>query len=151
MRNEFEINFDALAKRDSGLIKEVKKNLFITDSEKAGLIISRVLHTIRRSLTFAESAEFISRLPDYLKVIYVTKWKASEEKIQLKHLDEFTEEALRLDHESAVKVFHKEIDALTAVITVLKALNRHVNLLSFPSFSYSLKRELHETMLEPAA
>lgn len=151
MGNEFEINFDALAKRDGGLIKEVKKNLFIVDSSKAGLIISRILHTIRRSFTFSESAEFISRLPDYLKVIYVTKWKPSEEKFQLKHLDEFTEEVLRLDGESEQRVFHKEVDALTAVITVLKALNRHVNLLSFPSFSYSFKRELHETMLEPAA
>lgn len=151
MEKDFEINYEALAKRDGGLIKEVKKSLFITDSKKAGVVISRILHTIRRSLSYTESAEFISRLPEYLKIIYVTNWTPSEKKIQLKHLDEFTEEALQLDNESGEIVFHKEVDALTAVITVLKVLNRHVNLLSFPSFSYSFKRELQESMLEPAA
>lgn len=151
MEHTFEINYDRLAKRDSGLILEIKRALVIPDSKKAGEIICRILHTIRRSLSYTESAEFISRLPEYLKVMYVTDWTPKEKKITIKHLDEFTEEVLALDHESGHKVFHKEVDALSAVITVLKILNRHVNLLNLPSFGYSFKRELSETMLEPAA
>lgn len=151
MEQTFEINYDRLAKRDSGLIWEVKRALFIADSKKAGTIISRILHAIRRSLTYTESAEFISRLPEYLKIMYVSNWTPREKKIHIKHLDEFTEEVLALDNESHHRVFHKEVDALSAVITVLKALNRHVDLLDLPSFSYSFKRELQETMLEPAA
>lgn len=151
MENELEINYTELAKRDSGLIKEIKRALFIADSKKAGLIISRILHTIRRSLSHIESAEFITRLPDYLKILYVTNWTPSEEKIRIKHLDEFTEQVLLLDDESGHRVFHKEVDALTAVITVLKTINQHVDLLNLSSFSYSFKRELEETMLETAA
>ena len=151
MENSFNINYQKLAARDRGLIFEVARSLFLTDANKAGTIINRVLHTIRRTLTYQESAEFISRLPQYLKVMYVADWTPREQKVKIQHLDEFTDYVLQVDRESDTRVFHKEVDALSAVITVLKALNRHVHLLDLPSFSYSLQRELQETMLEPAA
>ncbi|ELR73708.1 hypothetical protein C900_02112 [Fulvivirga imtechensis AK7] len=151
MENNFEINYIELAKRDCGLIREIKRALFIVDTKRAGLVVSRVLHTIRRSLTKKESAEFISRLPDYLKILYVTEWEPSEKRILLKHLDEFTEEVITLDSQSGHRVFHKEVDALAAVITIMKVLDQHANLLNFSSFCYSFKRELQETMLETAA
>lgn len=145
------LDYVELAKQDCTLIKEIKKVLFTQDTEKASLVVHRILHTIRRSLTKKESAELISRIPDHLKVMYVTEWQPDEKKLQLKHLDEFTEEVIELDSHSPHRVFHKEIDALAAVITALRVLNENTRLLSFSSFSYSFKRELEETMLETAA
>ncbi|MBL3654694.1 DUF2267 domain-containing protein [Fulvivirga sediminis] len=148
MENTIALNYSDLALKDNGLIKEINQVLGFGNPERAGLAVSRVLHTIRKSLSYQESAEFIKRLPEYLKVMFVMNWKPKEERIQLRHLDEFTEEVLNEDDNSEHKVFFKEVDALTAVITVLKTLNRHVDLLNFPSFHYNLKRELQETMLE---
>ncbi|UII22557.1 DUF2267 domain-containing protein [Fulvivirga ligni] len=148
MENTIALDYSNLSLQDNGLIKEICQSLGLKSMEKAGLAISRVLHTIRKSLTYHESAEFIKRLPEYLKVMYVMNWNPREERIQLRHLDEFTEEVLAEDDQDEERVFFKEVDALTAVITVLKSLNKHVDLLNFSSFHYNLKRELQETMLE---
>lgn len=149
MENTFD--YAQLIRQDGGLIREIEKTFFIPDTARASLVIARVLHALRRSLTKKESVEFISRLPDYLKIMYVTEWEPSEEKIPLRHLDEFTEAVIHLDNQSGQRVFHKEVDALAAVITVLKLLDQQAGLLKFSSFGYCFKRELHETMLETAA
>ena len=145
-----EINYDKLALNDTGCIEEIKNELDIQCNFKAGKLIGRVLHAIRGSLTYAESAELIKQLPDNIKIIYVSDWKLKTDKIELRHLDTLVHEVLLNDKAHADCVLHNEIMALEAIITTLKVLNKHINILSANFFKYPLKHELEEAMFKAA-
>lgn len=145
-----EINYDKLATEAYSSIDDVKKEFNIECNFKAGKIIGRVLHTIRDSLSYAQSAELIRRLPDDLKIIYVSDWRLNYKPLRLKHLDTFVEEVIRNDQKHTEQVLHGEIPALYAILTTLKILNKYADILAFDFFEYSLKQELAEAMSEAA-
>lgn len=145
-----EINYDKLALRDDWCIEEVKEALDIHCNYRAGQLIGRVLHAIRNSLTYAESAELIKELPDNIKIIYVSDWKLKTDKIELTHLDDLVREVIKNDKEHTDNVLHTEVMALDAIITTIKALNKCVNILSSNFLKYPLKHELEEAMYKVA-
>lgn len=145
-----DINYDKLAVNDEGCIREIKRNLELTCNHQAGKLIGRVLHTIRESLTYAESAQLIQMLPDNIKIIYVSDWKLHSKKLNLESLDTLINEVIKNDQQHADKVLHNELYAFHAIVVTLKALDKHIGILSFDFFNYSLKQELAEAMSEAA-
>ncbi|ELR73722.1 hypothetical protein C900_01332 [Fulvivirga imtechensis AK7] len=145
-----DINYDKLATNDNSCIDNIKQELNIDCNYKAGKLVGRVLHTIRDSLTYSQSAELIQKLPDDLKIIYVSDWKLNHRQLRLKHLDNLVEEVIKNDQRHAQQVLHGEVSALYAILITLKILNRYVDILAFDFFNYSLKRELAEAMTEAA-
>lgn len=145
-----EINYDKLALTDNGCIEEVKEVLDIDCNFKAGQLIGRVLHTIRDSLSYAESAELIKELPDNIKIIYVSDWKLKTDQIELTYLDDLVREVIKNDKDHTQRVLHTEVMALDTIITTIKALNKYVNLLSSNFLKYPLKHELEEAIYKAA-
>lgn len=145
-----EINYDKLATEENSCIEEIKQQLDLTCNFKAGKLIGRVLHTIRDSLTYSQSAELIQKLPDDLKVIYVSDWKLNSRQLTLKHLDNLVEEVIKNDQRHHHQVLITEVSALYAILITLKILNKYIDILAFDFFNYSLKQELAEAMSEAA-
>ncbi|UII31389.1 DUF2267 domain-containing protein [Fulvivirga ulvae] len=145
-----EIDYNKLVKNDCGCLEEIKEALGIPCNFKAGKVIGRVLHTLRSSLTYSESADLIQLLPDPVKIIYVSDWRLKTPRIELRHLDDFVREVMRNDKMHAEQVLSNEVTALKAVITTVRIINKYIGILSYNFFKYPLKQELEEAMFEAA-
>lgn len=145
-----EIDYNKLAQNDEGCIEEIKEALGIHCNFKAGRIIGRVLHTLRNSLTYIESADLIKHLPDNIKIIYVSDWKLKTNQIELKNLDAFADEVIANDRAHAEQVLSSRTMALTAIITTIRVLNKHINILSHDFLKYPLNNQLKEAMYTAA-
>lgn len=145
-----DINYDKLVVDDDGCIKEIKRDLGLSCNYETGKLIGRVLHTIRESLNYAESAKLIKCLPDNIKIIYVSDWKLHNKKTTLENLDQLVNEVIRNDQRHIDNVLHSEMYALHAILITLKALDKYIGILSSGFFNYSLKQELAEAMSEAA-
>ncbi|GAA0893700.1 hypothetical protein GCM10009122_33790 [Fulvivirga kasyanovii] len=145
-----EIDYNKLAQNDEGCIEEIKEALGIHCNFKAGRIIGRVLHTLRSSLTYVESADLIQHLPDNIKIIYVSDWKLKTNQIELKSLESFVNEVIVNDSAHAERVLSSRMVALDAIITIIRVLNKHINILSYDFLKYPLNNQLKEAMYKAA-
>lgn len=145
-----EINYDKLANDGGGCIEEVKNALDLNCNHRTGKLIGRVLHTVRNSLSYAQSAELIQHLPDDAKIIYVSDWKLKSNKLELRHLNSLVEEVIKNDRQHQEQVFNDEAFALHAILVTLRILDKHTEIMSQDFFNYSLKQELAEAMAEAA-
>ncbi|MBL6445616.1 DUF2267 domain-containing protein [Fulvivirga sp. 29W222] len=145
-----EIDYNRLAKNDEGYINEIKKALEVQCNFKAGKLIGRVLHTLRGSLTYSESADLIQLLPDSIKIIYVSDWRLKANKVEINCLDSFVEFVMHNDKAHVEQVISGESMALNAIITTIKMLDRHIHFLSHDFLKYPIKNEIEEAMYKAA-
>lgn len=66
------LNFNQYAAEGNTFMKAYAKELRLTgDYDKAGRILSTVLHGLREMITTEESLQLIAQLPMFLKAVYV--------------------------------------------------------------------------------
>ena len=65
------LNFNQYAADANTFMKEYAEKLNIEDKEKAGRILSAILHGLREVISTEESLQIIAQLPIFLKAEYV--------------------------------------------------------------------------------
>ena len=78
------LNFDQFAAEGNSFMKEYAKELGLVENvDKAGRILTTILHGLREMVSTEESLQFIAQLPMCLKAVYVNGWalKADKKKI----------------------------------------------------------------------
>jgi uncharacterized protein (DUF2267 family) len=90
------------------------------------LIVGRVLHPLRNSLSFRDSGELIALLPDYFKFIYISDWRMKETQKPIHHLDELIMRIKDFDDQKEPSLFGNEMDILKAVVAVFSTLDPFV-------------------------
>ncbi|UII26282.1 DUF2267 domain-containing protein [Fulvivirga maritima] len=137
-----ELNYDKLAMVDKGCIKELDKDLNFGSNAKAGKLLALVLHTLRNSFTYHESAQFITQLSNPLKVIYIQNWKICPPGKPIKKIDHITEIAMCSNRYPGL--WQDKITASAAIVATLKVLNKHIDFTSTDFLEDSLKQEILE-------
>ena len=85
-----ELNFDQYAAEGNTFMKGYADELGLAkDPEKAGRILTTILHGLRSLISTEDSLQFIAQLPMFLKAVYVNDWAIKTEKEEVKNMDDF--------------------------------------------------------------
>ena len=83
------LNFNHFAAEANSFLKEYTKELNLNnDTDKAGRILTSILHGLREIISSQESLQLIAQFPMFLKAIYVNGW-SSHQKRKIKNMNEF--------------------------------------------------------------
>ena len=83
------LNFNQFAKEANTFLIEYAAALNLgKDTDKAGRILSSILHGLREVISTEESLQLIAQFPMFLKAIYVNGW-SGKTKIKVKSLEDF--------------------------------------------------------------
>jgi hypothetical protein len=93
----------------------------------------------------------LNRLPDFLKLAFVTNWKRDEEQIVVQHLDEFVNLVMDRDNVERRNLFRDEVFTLSVIIMTLKGISKMVDLEHFEGLSPALRQELRHVSTGAAA
>ena len=122
---------------------EMKRELGIQSTKKLASLIRKIFSGIRRTLTAQETDAFINSMPDLLRLLFVSGWRYEKES-RIDHLDELVESIYYEDRLSLRPVFRSEIEALNAVVVVLRKLDKIWGVLNFNGFKFSLVQEIRQ-------
>ncbi|GGK52071.1 MULTISPECIES: DUF2267 domain-containing protein [Flavobacteriaceae] len=83
------LNFNQFAAEANSFLKEYAKELNLkNDTDKAGRILTSILHGLREIISIQESLQLIAQFPMFLKAVYVNGW-SSHRKNKIKNMEEF--------------------------------------------------------------
>jgi uncharacterized protein (DUF2267 family) len=69
------LNFTQFATEGNTFLKKYAKEMNLANNtDKAGRILSSILHALRDVITTQESLQLISQFPMFLKAVYVNGW-----------------------------------------------------------------------------
>lgn len=128
------------------LVANVLPRFEYLSNRDADLIVGRVLHPLRNSLSFHETGELIGLLPDYFKFIYVSDWRMNDIDAPIQHLDELILRIQKYDDVKGQCIFASELEILKAVIAIFSVLDKHVNWETQDYLDPRLKMELKRAM-----
>ncbi|RXP63591.1 DUF2267 domain-containing protein [Lutibacter sp. HS1-25] len=141
------LNFNQFAVEANSFMKVYAEKLNITDKDKAGRILSSVLHGLREVISTEESLQLIAQLPMFLKAVYVNGW-SGHKKQKIKTLIEFIDLINRYDGNTAVHDFESdEITTKYIKITFL-ALRKYVSFGELNDIRTELPKELKSLIFE---
>ncbi len=99
------LNFNQYATEGNTFLKGYTKKMNVgNDRDKAGRILSSILHALRDIITPQESMQLISQLPMFLKAVYVNGWSIKKNP-RIKHMAEFIDLVRKHDGISAINDF----------------------------------------------
>ena len=100
------LNFNQYATEGNTFMKEYSKEMNLADNrDKAGRILTSILHALRDIITPNESLQFIAQLPMFLKAVYVNGWNIRKDKPKVKKMADFIELVRKHDGPAAINDF----------------------------------------------
>jgi uncharacterized protein (DUF2267 family) len=139
------LSMEELAVRFFG---EIKSELGFTSTRKIVYLVRSVISQLRKNLSHEQINNIIQRTPSLFQLLFISNWKYNEKEIAINHLDEIVEGVYQQGQQP---LFASEIEALNAVIVVLRKLDKFFRLLGLDILHYSLKQELKQVAIEDAA
>lgn len=132
------------------LIRDVKKELALPTTNEAVKRISVVLHALRQTFSTEAADDFLNRLPDFLKLVFASRWKRNEPRLAVEHLDELVSVVMARDILYGENLFKTEVQTLSVVILTLKKLLKLDELQTFDGLSANILQELNDVPAESA-
>ena len=120
--------FNQFAKEGNSFLKEFAKKINMPDdTDKAGRVLSSILHGLREVITLEESLQLISQFPMFLKAVYVNKW-TTRKKVRVKSMTEFIDLIRELDGVTSLNDFESEEVAENYINATFMMLRKYVSL-----------------------
>ena len=140
------LNFNSYAAEANNFIKEYAKELMLSeDTEKAGRILSAILHGLRELISTRESLQLIAQYPMFLKAVYVNGWKIKDKKPRVKTMDDFIELVKTYDSPSEINDFGYDNDlAEKYIYATFIMLRRYTSLGELEDIRSELPKELKD-------
>lgn len=86
------LHFEQYAQEGNTFVKDYAKHMgFGPDYDKAGRILSAILHALRDIIPVNESLQLIAQFPMFLKAVYVNGWTLRRKPKKMKRMEEFIE------------------------------------------------------------
>ena len=100
------LNFNQYAQEGNTFLKDYAKEMNLPDNrDKAGRILTSILHALRDIISPNESLQFIAQLPMFLKAVYVNGWNLKRDKPKIKRMEDFVELVRKHDGPAAINDF----------------------------------------------
>ncbi len=100
------LNFNQYATEGNTFLNDYTEQLDLgEDTEKAGRILTSIMHALREIIPVEESLQFIAQLPMFLKAAYVNGWTIKKQKPKIKRMEDFIALVKRFDGPIAAKDF----------------------------------------------
>ncbi|MFO7674422.1 MAG: DUF2267 domain-containing protein [Lutibacter sp.] len=136
------LNFNQFAKEGNAFLKEFAKKINMpNDTDKAGRILSSILHGLREVITVEESLQLISQFPMFLKAVYVNKWTTRRKK-KVKSMTDFIDLIRELNGVTALNDFESEEVAENYINSTFMLLRKYVSLGELEDIRTVLPKEL---------
>lgn len=140
------LNFNSYAAEANNFIKEYANELMLKeDTEKAGRILSAILHGLRELISTRESLQLIAQYPMFLKAVYVNGWKIKDKKSKVKTMDDFIELVKTYDSPTEINDFGYDNDlAEKYIYATFIMLRRYTSLGELEDIRSELPKELKD-------
>ena len=122
------LNFNQYATEGNTFLKEYAKELgVIDDPERAGRILSAILHGLRSIISIEESLQFIAQLPMFLKAVYVNGWTIKAKKNKVKDMEGFINLIKSFDGKTSLYDFETDDIAEDYIYSTFLILRKYVS------------------------
>ena len=138
------LNFNQYATEGNTFLKNYTKEMNLgKDRDKAGRILSSILHAIRDLISTEESLQLTAQLPMFLKAVYVNGWTIKKERPKVKQMSEFVDLVRKHDGISAINDFQFDDDVAEQFIdTTFILLRKYISLGEMEDIRDSLPKDL---------
>lgn len=103
------LNFNQYAAEGNTFMKKYSEELGLTKNpDRAGRILTTILHGLREMISTEESLQFIAQLPMFLKAVYVNGWTIKDKKKKVKNMDDFIELLRSISGPTSIADFKSE-------------------------------------------
>lgn len=122
------LNFTQFATEGNTFLKKYAKEMSLAnDTDKAGRILSSILHALRDVITTEESLQLISQFPMFLKAVYVNGWTIQKRQ-KIKTMTEFIDLVRKYDGVTSVHDFESDEVAENYIDTTFIILRKYISL-----------------------
>ena len=122
------LNFTQFATEGNIFLKKYAKEMNLANNtDKAGRILSSILHALRDVITTQESLQLISQFPMFLKAVYVNGWTI-QKKQKIKTMTEFIDLVRKYDGVTSVHDFESDEIAENYIDTTFIILRKYISL-----------------------
>jgi uncharacterized protein (DUF2267 family) len=136
------LNFNQFAIEANGFLKEYAQKLNLgKDTEKAGRILSSILHGLREIISIEESLQLMAQFPMFLKAVYVNGW-SSKKKVRVKNMTDFIDLIRDFDGNTSVHDFKSDEVAESYIHTTFIMLRKYVSLGELEDIRTELPKDL---------
>lgn len=138
------LNFNQYATEGNTFMKNYTKEMNLgTDKDKAGRILSSILHALRDLISTEESLQLIAQLPMFLKAVYVNGWTIKKERPKIKQMPEFIDLVRKHDGISAFSDFEFDDDIAEQYLnTTFIVLRKYISLGELEDIRSGLPKDL---------
>ena len=122
------LNFNQYAAEGNTFLKQYAKELCLSeDPERAGRVLSSILHGLRSIISVEESLQFIAQLPMFLKAVYVNGWSIKANKQKVKDVEDFIGLIRSLDGKTSLYDFESDEIAEDYIFSTFLVLRKYVS------------------------
>jgi uncharacterized protein (DUF2267 family) len=138
------LNFNQYATEGNTFLKDYTKEMNLgNNKDKAGRILSAILHALRDIIPTEESLQLIAQFPMFLKAVYVNGWNIRKEKPKIKKMAEFIDLVRKHDGVSAINDFEYSDEVAEQYIdTTFIYLRKYISLGEMEDIRDSLPKDL---------
>lgn len=141
------LNFNQYAKEANTFINDYEKKLALNDKDKAGRILSAILHGLREIISFEESLQLIAQFPMFLKAVYVNGWTGGK-KQRVKSMIDFIDLINNLDGATSVYDFGSDEETIKYIKITFLALRKYVSIGELKDIRNELPKEMKPLIFE---
>ena len=136
------LNFNQFAVEANAFMKEYTEGLSLDgDKEKAGRILSSILHGLREVISVDESLQLIAQFPMFLKAVYVNGW-TSRKRPKVKNMTDFIDLIREFDGNTSVHDFKSDEVAENYLNTTFILLRKYISLGELEDIRTELPKDL---------
>lgn len=131
--------------------RNAKRALGISSTIRMVQLVGKVLGHVCRNLSTQQVVTLIGRLPGTFQPLLLKETIKSAAHQSYDHLDELVENMYDEDRRSADPQFSTEVEALNAVVIILRKLDKYLNIFSYNILKPQWVEGLRQIPLEDAA
>ena len=136
------LNFNQFASEANAFLKEYTEGLSLGDDrEKAGRILSSILHGLREVISTEESLQLMAQFPMFLKAVYVNGW-SSHKKKKVKSMTDFIDLVREFDGVTSINDFRSDEVAENYINTTFILLRKYISLGELEDIRTELPKDL---------
>ena len=136
------LNFNQFALEGNLFLKKYAKQMNLgDDTEKAGRILSAILHALRDVVPIQESLQLLSQLPMFLKAVYASGWSSHKNK-KIKTIDDFVDLVRKHDGLTSKHDFEFDEQTQNYIDTTFIVLRQYISLGEMKDLRSTLPKEL---------